>query len=112
MLPGKLIPLSPVTARVAPFVVFVLLTAAQGWFDPAAAYWFYLGKTLLALWMLLALRPLLPEMRWAVSWEAVVVGVGIFAIWVGISHGWAVENYFRSSTAKPGLAWNPNEQFG
>ena len=109
---GKIIPLSPVTARVAPFVVFVLLTAAQGWFDPAAAYWFYLGKTLLAVWMLLALRPLLPEMRWAVSWEAVVVGVGIFAIWVGISHGWAVENYFRSSTAKPGLAWNPNEQFG
>ena len=109
---GKIIPLTLVTARVAPFVAFVLLTAAQGWFDPAAAYWLYLGKTVLAIWMLLALRSLLPEMRWAVSWEAVAVGVGIFAIWVGISHGWAVENYFRSSTAKPGLIWNPNEQFG
>lgn len=109
---GKLIPLSPVTVRVAPFVVFVLLTAAQGWFDPAAAYWLYLGKTLLAIWMLLALRPLLPEMRWAISWEAVVVGVGIFAIWVGISHGWAVENYFRSSKGNLTPGSTPFEQFG
>lgn len=109
---GRIIPLSPVAARVAPFVIFVLLTAAQGWFDPALAYWLYLAKTLLAVWMLLALRPLIPEMRWAFSWEAIVVGIGIFTLWVGISHGWAVENYFRKAATIPTSVWNPNEQFG
>lgn len=103
---------SPVAVRVAPFVIFVLLTNAQGWFDPSWAYWLYLAKTLLAIWMLLELRPLLPEMRWALSWEAVVVGVGIFAVWVGISRGWAVESYFRQTTAATASVWNPNEQFG
>jgi CAAX prenyl protease-like protein len=116
----NIIPLSPVTVRVAPFVIFLLLTAAQGWFNPASAYWFYLGKTLLALWMLLALRPLIAEMRWAFSWEAVLVGIGIFAIWVGISRGWALESnllpplekFFHITPAKPAAPWNPNDQFG
>ena len=37
---------SPGAARVAPFVIFVLLTALQGKFGAASACWFYLAKTL------------------------------------------------------------------
>ncbi len=75
---------SPELARVAPFFVFVLLTALQGRFGPESRFWFYLVKTLAGAWMLWFMRPFVPEMRWAVSWEAAVVGVVIFAAWVGL----------------------------
>lgn len=109
---------SPFVARVAPFVIFVLLTAAQGKCGAVSAYWFYLAKTLVGLWLILEIRPLIAEMRWAFSWEAVLVGVGIFAVWVGISSEWTTQNSLwvklgLSSTPKiPAAIWNPNEQFG
>ena len=108
---------SPLLARVAPFVIFLLLTAAQGQFGPTSAYWFYLAKTLVGLWLIFEIRPLVTEMRWAISWEAIVVGVGIFAVWVGVSGEWTTQN---SLWVKLGLAsapktappvWNPNVEF-
>jgi CAAX prenyl protease-like protein len=116
MLPGKLI--SPVAARVAPFVIFVLLTAAQGKFGAASAYWFYFAKTLVGLWLIFEIYPLVAEMRWAFSWEAVLVGVGIFALWVGVSGEWTTQNSLwvklgiSSAPKNPPPAWNPNEHFG
>ena len=71
----------PAAIRVAPFIIFVLLTAAQGHFGAASAYWLYLAKTVVGLGMILALRPLIAEMRWAFSWPAVLVGVAVFAAW-------------------------------
>ena len=114
----KILSRSPVTARVAPFVIFVLLTAAQGKFGSASAYWFYFAKTLVGLWLIVEIRPLVAEMRWAFSWEAVVVGVGIFAIWVGISGEWTTQNslWVRLGISHPPkippAIWNPNELFG
>jgi CAAX prenyl protease-like protein len=110
--------LSPAVARVAPFVIFVLLTAAQGKFGPASAYWFYLTKTLAGVAMIFAVRPLVAELRWAFSWEAVAVGVGIFLVWIGISGEWAAQNSlwvklgFTSPPKNLPLSWNPHEQFG
>lgn len=75
---------SPLVPRVAPFVLFVLLTAGQGHFGPASAYWFYLAKTVAGLWLLWEMRPFVREMRWALSWEAVAVGLGVLAIWIGL----------------------------
>jgi uncharacterized protein len=109
---------SPVVARVAPFVIFVLLTAAQGKFGAASAYWFYFAKTLVGLWLILEIRPLVAEMRWAFSWEAVAVGVGIFAVWVGINGEWTTQDSLwvklgiSHPPAKPALTWNPNAPFG
>jgi len=108
----------PAAIRVAPFIIFVLLTAAQGYFGPASAYWFYLAKTVVGLGMILALRPLIAEMRWAFSWPAVLVGVVVFAAWVGITGDWATQNTLwvklglSHAPKTPTLAWNPNEQFG
>ena len=65
-------------ARVAPFVIFLALTFCQGQFGAASAYWFYLAKTLVGVWLIWEMRPLVSEMRWAFSWEAVVVGIGVF----------------------------------
>jgi hypothetical protein len=114
----KIFSTSPVTARVAPFVIFLLLTAAQGQFGPASAYWFYFAKTLAGLWLIFEIRPLVTEMRWAISWEAIVVGVGIFAVWVGISGEWTTQNSLwlklglAHAPKTPSPVWNPNVQFG
>ena len=69
---------SPAFARVAPFVVFLILTFCQGQFGEASRYWFYLAKTLAGAWLIWEMRPFVAEMRWAVSWEAVVVGRGLY----------------------------------
>ena len=73
MLLRKLFSRSPAVPRVAPIVIFILLTAGQGQFGPASAYWFYLAKTVVGLWLAVEMWQLVPEMRWAFSWEAVVV---------------------------------------
>jgi len=109
---------SPAVARVAPFFIFVLITAAQGKCGAASAYWFYLAKTLTGAWLLWALRPVIAEMRWAFSWEAVLVGVGVFALWVGISGEWTTQStlWLKLGLAHPSekaaAAWNPLDQFG
>ena len=121
---AKILPLkrllsnSPVLVRCAPFFVLVLLTAAQGQFGPASAYWFYLAKTLVGLWLLWEIRPLIAEMRWAFSGEAVLVGVGVFALWVGLSGEWTTQSSLwiklglSHPPATPPAAWNPLAQFG
>ncbi|MDR3455807.1 MAG: CAAX prenyl protease-related protein [Verrucomicrobiae bacterium] len=114
----KFLSVSPAVARAVPFLIFVALTVAQGKFGPASAYWFYFAKTFVGLWLIYEMWPLVAEMRWAFSWEAVAVGVGVFAVWVGISSGWTTQAslWFKlglshaPATAAP--VWNPNEQFG
>src|SRR6267142_786181 len=73
---------SPELARVVPFGVFVVLTYAQEklGLGEDAKYGLYLVKTLVGAWLILEVRPFVEEMRWKLSWEAVVVGVAIFAI--------------------------------
>ena len=109
---------SPLLARVAPFVVFLVLTSCQGQFGAASAYWFYLAKTLVAVWLIWEMRPLVSEMRWAISWEAVVVGIGVFVLWVGLDPFYpklteiitklGLSKFFGTHQA----IWNPHEQFG
>ena len=114
----KLFSGSPIVARVAPFLIFVLLTTAQGKLGPASAYWFYFAKTIVGLWLILEMWPLVAEMRWTFSWEAVMVGVGVFAVWVGISGDWTTQHSLwvklglAHAPAVPAAVWNPNDQFG
>lgn len=108
---------SPLMARVAPFVIFVLLTAGQGRFGVQSAYWLYLIKTVVGLWLIYEMRSFVLEMRWAFSWEAVIVGVGIFAAWVGISGDWTTQSSLwvklgiAHAPAKPAVTWNPTAHF-
>jgi len=109
---------SPAASRVAPFVIFLALTACQGKFGPESAYWFYFAKTIIGAWLVFEMRPFVSEMRWAVSWEAILVGVGIFAVWVGISGEWTTQDSLwvklglSHSQNAPGKIWNPDSQFG
>ena len=121
MLLRKLLSTSPVVARVAPFVIFVLLTSAQGMFGASSIYWLYLAKTLVGIWLIFEMWPLVTEMRWAFSWEAVVVGIVVFAVWIGISGEWTTQNslwvnlgisHASHPPGKSAVVWNPFNQFG
>ncbi len=96
---------SPVYARVAPFVIFLVLTFCQGLFGEAGRYWFYLIKTVVGAWLIWQMWPHVREMRWALSWEAVVVGVAVCVMWVGIDP-------YYPKFGKPGPEWNPHQVFG
>ena len=124
MRPRKFLSASPVVARAAPFLIFVLLTAAQGKFGAASAYWFYFAKTLVGLWLVFEIRPLVVEMRWAFSWEAVLVGVGILVLWIGLDSFYPKTDELISklglskifgigaANSNPLLTSNPNLVFG
>jgi CAAX prenyl protease-like protein len=96
---------NPIYTRVLPFIIFVALTACQGKLGPASAYWFYFAKTLVGAWLIFEMRPHVSEMRWAVSWEAVVIGILIFAIWVGFDP-------YYPKLFKGGSTGNPADVFG
>ena len=118
MLLRKFFSTSPAIVRVAPFVIFLLLTFGQGQFGPASAYWFYLAKTLVGVWLIWEMRPFISEMRWTFSWEAVAVGIAVFAVWVGISGEWTTQNSLwvklgiSHPPKNPAPVWNPFEHFG
>jgi CAAX prenyl protease-like protein len=49
-------------------------------------------------------------MRWAISWEAVAVGVAIFALWVGLDPYYPKNHLVFKDT--PESIWNPFARFG
>jgi uncharacterized protein len=95
---------SPALARVMPFAIFLALTACQGWLGEASRYWFYLAKTVAGAWLIWSVWPVVTEMRWALSWEALVVGAGVFAMWVGLDGHYP-------GLGSAGVPWNPRTQF-
>ncbi|MBI5385311.1 MAG: CAAX prenyl protease-related protein [Verrucomicrobia bacterium] len=108
---------SSALVRAVPFVVFVGLTFFQDKFGDAGRYWFYLAKTLAGAGMIWAMRPFIEEMRWKFSWEAVAVGVGVFAMWVGIDSFYPkldvlITKLGLGKAAAAQASWNPHEHFG
>jgi uncharacterized protein len=95
---------SPEYARIAPFAVFVVLTYFQS-LGPEWSFWMYALKTAVGAWMVWEARPFVEEMRWKISWEAVLVGVAVCVVWVGLDG-------LYPRLAKPGEGWNPHKQFG
>ena len=75
---------SPLLARVLPFFVFLVLTSTQGSFGPESQFWAYLIKILIGVWMVWIIWPLVGEMRWAFSFEAVGAGILVFLLWIGL----------------------------
>ncbi len=105
MSPLQFLQQSPLHARVAPFVFFVLLTACQGLLGESSRYWIYALKTALGAWMVWSVRPVVAELRWSFSGEAVFVGVAVFAVWVGLDS-------LYPKLGPAGKPWNPNAEFG
>ena len=96
---------SPTGARVVPFVVFVALTALQGQFGAASPYWIYLVKTLVGAGLVWLTWPVVAEMRWRATPVAVLTGVVVFVVWVGLDAHYP-------KFAAGGDVWNPHRAFG
>jgi CAAX prenyl protease-like protein len=108
---------TPLSARVIPFAVFYALTLCQGRFGQNSQYWFYAGKTVVGLWMVWSLRSVWAEMEWRWSWEGVVAGVAVIALWIGLDgHYPGLNQLLGSSPAKPASPtfadWNVWRDFG
>ncbi len=102
---AKSIQASPALARALPFFIFAGLTSLQGVFGDESRYWIYLLKTCAGIGLLWWVRPWVSEMKWAFSWEAVAVGVGVFILWVGLDG-------FYPKLGSAGAVWNPQAAFG
>jgi CAAX prenyl protease-like protein len=96
---------SPEFPRVFPFALFLVLTFLPALFGEVSRYWLYLAKTAVGAWLVWEMRLFVKEMKWAISWEAIVVGVGVCVMWIGID-----SLYPKFSEA--GKPWNPQAQFG
>lgn len=92
---------NPALARALPFVVFLLLTFVQGKIGEEGRYWIYFLKTIVGAWLLWEVRSLVTEMKWAISWEAVLAGIGVFALWVGL------DQLAFTHWERKGATWNP-----
>ncbi len=104
---------SPTLVRVVPFAIFLGLTFLQDKFGDAARYWIYLAKTLVGAAMLAVVWRHIRELEWRFSWEAMVVGIAVFVLWVGLddliaTFGWPA--YPKLGPAR--TLWNPNDAFG
>ena len=101
---------SPAHARVAPFFIFLLLPLAGGLLGADGKFWAYFLKTIVGIWLIWEMRSLVPEMRWAISWEAIVVGVLVCVLWVGLDPFYPMNHVIMTPT--PGDEWNPVGRFG
>lgn len=76
----------PAVPYVAPFILFILLTLPQGWFENGVV-WVYPLKVALVTGVLLSLRGHLPDLRPAGTVLALLVGVVVFVVWI-VPEGW------------------------
>jgi CAAX prenyl protease-like protein len=101
---------SPVHARFIPFLLFCVLTTAGGLMGGDGKFWVYALKVLVGAWIVWEMRPFVAEMRWAFSWEAVIVGVAVFVIWVGLDPYYPRNTLLFTDTDDS--IWNPFARFG
>jgi CAAX prenyl protease-like protein len=100
---------SPEHARFLPFAIWVGITAlALGGGD--MKFWSYLLKVAVGCWVVWEMRRFIPEIRWTFSWPAVIMGVGVFAIWVGLDPYYPKNHLLMKDT--PDSIWNPFARFG
>jgi uncharacterized protein len=82
--PSKSILDMPEVPRVLPFLVFLIIGSFAGRYFAGSEYWLYAVKTLAGAGLIWFFRRALTELKWAVSWEAVVVGLVIAVLWIGL----------------------------
>lgn len=96
---------SPLWIRVAPFLIFCVLTSLQGKLGAESYYWMYAAKTVVGVFLVWAMWPIVAEMRWAFSWEAALVGIAVFVFWVGLDSAYP-------KWGKIEHIWNPRQDLG
>lgn len=78
---------SPVLPRIVPLLAYLVLTGFQGKLGTNSQFWVYFLKTMAGAFLLWSVLPFVAEIKWQPTWEACVVGVGVFVLWVGLDSG-------------------------
>jgi hypothetical protein len=81
------------------------LTLLQSGFGGSSRFWVYALKTAVGALLIWLTRPLVAEMRWRFSWEALAAGTLVALLWVGL------DPLYPKLTSNP-APWNPMSQFG
>ena len=104
---------SPALVRVVPFAIFLALTFLQDRFGEQPRYWIYVAKSVVGAVLLVLIWRHVAELEWRFSWEAIVAGVGVFVVWVGLDALIVRLGLppFHNLKVSHG-AWNPYEAFG
>jgi exosortase E/protease (VPEID-CTERM system) len=86
----------PTTAYLAPFLVVIGSAMFTGAFS-SGLDWLYPVRVIAAVWVLWVFRKSYSSLGWTLSWRAVAIGCGTFAIWIALvpagpaeSEGWPV----------------------
>ena len=95
---------SPLLARVLPFVVFLAMTSCQGSIGTESHFWVYLAKCVVGVWLIRVTWPLVSEMRWVISFEALLAGTLVFILWVTLDVPY-------TKFSQPDDSWNLQKQF-
>jgi CAAX prenyl protease-like protein len=96
---------SALLIRVIPFAVFALLTYGQGLFGEHSIYWVYTLKTAVGALLLWFVYRHVGELRWNFSWQALLVGVAVFLVWIGF------DGYYPLYAKRLGT-YNPFNAYG
>jgi membrane protease YdiL (CAAX protease family) len=118
---------SPALVRALPFGIFVVLTVFQDDFGEQGRYWIYFAKTIVGAVLLFLVWRYIAELKWKLSGAAVIAGIAVFVMWVGIDRFYphTSEVYARyicpllaklklvkTCTETPAHLWNPVVAFG
>ena len=95
---------SPLLARVLPFAIFLVLTSCQGSLGTESHFWVYLAKCVVGVWLIRVTWPLVSEMRWVISFEALLAGTLVFILWVTLDVPY-------TKFSQPDDSWNLQKQF-
>ncbi len=96
----------------APFILFLILTSGQGQFGDSSAFWLYLIKSVVGIGLIAWMWPRVKEMRWNFSWEAIAVGILVYALWVGLDPYFPHLSDFGGGGKEDAFVWNPHALFG
>jgi uncharacterized protein len=96
---------APWRPRVLPFALFVGVTFLQGPLGDLSPFWVYALKTVVGAAAIWLVWPLVLEMRWRLSADAVFAGILVFVLWVGLDP-------FYPKLGSTGEGWNPHSAFG
>lgn len=100
---------SPEAARFLPLFIWLGIgTLAMGGGD--MKFWAYMLKVFVGAWVVWEMRRYIPEIRWTISWQAIVVGVLVFAVWVGLDPFYPKIQLFMKDTQES--IWDPFTRFG